>query len=293
MVELIVDPSGNTLVPKHSIHDTNGLAAPAYSKHLEEIYGAYKLMSMTNDPTVPKLSLTTTTDLTTGSEMMGAQLDTDWMHYEAANDLTPHQFATALAIRLAVIPQHLRLHGSKCNCGFIYTTSDRQTIDHVLTCDMSTHVTHTTRHNMVRDAIIHTARQYGITTTKEPTCFTYDSGRKQRPDALFHLEPRSIAIDVSLVSTGPPDQAIRAAQDTKNNTHKEVLNKVNTIFYPFVMATLGTIGSSAEQFIRAIAKAVQPQLQQGFTKALHHSVTTAAARGRADAISAAATRLRW
>jgi hypothetical protein len=56
--ELLIDPSGNTLIPINKIHDDSGLGAPHYSAHLHEIFGAYFNMAITDDPS-PRLSLTT------------------------------------------------------------------------------------------------------------------------------------------------------------------------------------------------------------------------------------------
>jgi len=289
LVELTIDPSGNTLIPLSMIHDDGGLGAPHYSAHLHEIFGAFRNMAITDDPNPPRLSLTTRTESTTST----AQVDHQWLFFDAQNALTPAQFATALSIRLGVIPHHLRLHSTKCNCGHIYTTDDTESIDHVLTCDMSCHVTHTMRHNMIRDAIVHTTRSYGITSTKEPTCFLYNDGKRHRPDALFHTSPQALVIDVSATSLYPVQEHIERISKEKFDNHKEATRAAGCVFFPFVMATRGTLGASAENFINSISKAVQPFQQKGFSKQMHHAVATAAARGRADALMAAAQRQRW
>ena len=289
MVELLIDPSGDTMVPLSAIHDDGGAGAPSYSAHLNEIYGAYRTMALEHNPATPRLQLTTRAETTASA----AQVDSQWLFFEATNYLTPHQFAIAFAIRLGVLPNYARLHDTKCNCGYVYTREHNTTIDHVLTCDMATHVTHTTRHNMVRDAIIQTARYYGVTTTKEPTCFTYADGRHHRPDAMFHTLPNNLVIDVSLVSTHPAQESITNAEQQKFNTHLEATRCQSCVFFPFVMATRGTLGTQAEKFIRTLIKTVQPHMQYYFRRSLAHAVASAAARGRADAISAAAMRTRW
>lgn len=287
-VALLLDPSGNTEVPENRMHDDNGFGAPRYALHVEEIFGAFKRMAIENNPAVPHLSLTTKLPLTTAP----AQADSQWLFFEAENHMTPNQFSLALAIRLGIIPSHLKVENSKCNCGYLYGGIDDESIDHILTCDMSSPVTHTTRHNRVRDEIIRTCRSYGITTTTEPTCFTYDDSRHHRPDALFHTDPHGVAIDVSLVSTFPSQEAILKKEEEKKKIHSSAVKALSCIFFPFVMASRGTIGPEAEKFIRHIAKGLQPHLQHRFKRVLIHAVANAAAKGRADSLAAAAARQR-
>ena len=289
--ELIIDATGETSIPRHIIHDDAGFGAPDYTFNREFLYEAYKLMSIQDDPQTPHMSLTTSNIRST---TVSAQTDAQWMFYEASDSLTTAQFSTAMAIRLGVLPRRLKLANSKCNCGFLYPAdNDEATIDHVLTCDMATKVTHATRHNGVRDEIIRVARVYGITTSKEPLCYSYPSGRQQRPDILFHTEPLNLVTDVSLVSKYPATDEIQKAQKTKNNTHKDATAAHGSMFISFVMATRGLLGPDAERLMTQLSKAIQPALQRSFVRTLRHAVSVAAARGRADALHTAAMRLRW
>lgn len=283
----MIDPSGHTKIPKHIVHDESGLGVPNYAGNLHDLFGAFERMSLEDDPRVPSVSLTTNQLDTTTT---GPQLDSQWMFYDTASTLTPNQFSTALAIRLNVLPRHNWLINYKCNCGYAYTADDRDSIDHVLLCDRSTPFGHTHRHNLVRDAIISTARYYGVTTSKEPTCFSYNSGHNQRPDALFHTEPLPIATDVSLVSGFPAGEEIAAAEEKKIKTHKTATTAGGAQFTPFVMATRGTLGPKASSFITSLTKAVQPFLKKSFERRLRHAVANAAAKGRSDALNAAAAR---
>ncbi|MCP3884729.1 MAG: hypothetical protein GY700_04485, partial [Propionibacteriaceae bacterium] len=283
----MLDPTGHTKIPKHIVHDEAGLGVPNYAGNLHDIFNAFENMSITDDPRVPYVSLTTNQLDTTTT---GPQLDSQWMFYDAASTLTPNQFRTALAIRLNVLPRQYWLVNHKCNCGYAYGVDDRNSIDHIFLCDSATPCGHTHRHNLVLDAIITTARYYGITTSKEPTCFTYDSGRHQRPDALFHTQPLPIAIDVSLVSGTPASEHIQAAEENKNKTHKAATTNGGARFSPFIMATRGTLGSKAEDFISTLSHSVQPFLKQSFVRHLRHAVSNAAAKGRSDALTAAIAR---
>jgi len=178
--ERLVDPSGRTRIPEELIHDTAGLGVPHYSAYLHEIFGAFERMALEDDKTVPHVPLTTTTITT----VTRAQIDAQWLFYEATEEMTPAQFCNALAIRLNVIPRHLQLLGSKCNCGYVYPVDDAKSLEHLFSCARSSPVSFTTRHNLIRDTIIRVARNFGITCSKEPTCFTYTSGQHRRPDAI-------------------------------------------------------------------------------------------------------------
>ena len=101
-------------------------------------------------------------------------------------------------------------------------TCDTAQIDHTLRCDRFTKVTHSTRHNMVRDAMARVAMQYGISTIKEPTTYTYEAGRK-RPDLLFQTSV-PIATDITIVMPDPtPMDAADRADKNKTKTHEDAV----------------------------------------------------------------------
>jgi hypothetical protein len=142
IIELIVDPSGRTTVGAPLIHSVDGAAAPNYHFNRHLLWTSTKTMAITDDPQPPRLSLISEHITTTA----GAQTDTRWQYYDAHSTMTPAQFSTALVIHLNVVPSHLSLRGTKCNCGHVYN-ADEETIEHVLTCDTSTSKTHTHRHD--------------------------------------------------------------------------------------------------------------------------------------------------
>ena len=290
MVELIIDPQGTTRIPEATLHDDLGFGAPCYRRNLEDMYHAYALASETNAISAVSVCVTTRN---LSSSLTKAQADSQWLFYDHHNSMSEHQFRMALAIRLGVLPAGFQLQGSKCNCGnYVYDEDARETVDHILACDSSTPAGHTLRHNMVRDTIIHTARMYGITTTKEPTCFTYGDGHARRPDALFHTQPLGLATDVSMTSRYPCDEHIQRIEKEKINHHTTPVEANGCLFRPFVMATRGTLGKRAEELIRTLAGALMPFERRYFVRQLHHAVSTAAARGRADAVSLAVRRHR-
>jgi hypothetical protein len=138
--------------------------------------------------------------------------------------------------------------------------------------------------------MVATAREFGITTTKEPTCFTYATGKKHRPDALFHTQPMPLATDVTLIAS---DGDLSTAEKLKSDHHRDACSKQHTIFKPMAMHTRGTIGTQGENLIRDLAKFVLPCQQKDFVRSMHHTIATAAAKGRADSLAAAVDRMMW
>ena len=287
MAEWLLDATGETSVSYDMLHSRQGLGMPDYTRYRMDLFNASQRMSLTDDPSTPHVSLThdTTIDSTVRS-----QIDSQWLFYDAKHSLTPANFSMAISIRLNILPKRIKLEGSKCNCGFIYDSETEKTIEHILRCDMSTPITHTVRHNMVRDALIDCMRGYGITVTKEPTCFTYKDGKAQRPDILCHSQPFGVVTDVTLVAT---DADLAKHEQQKKDTHAEACSKMQCIFIPFAMHTRGTLGTKAEDYIRTICKTVQHSQQSAMHRDMHHVTSTAAAKGRAMAILAAADRVRW
>ena len=288
--ESVLDPTGQIVLDKRIVHDKSGIGAPNYTMHCEELYNAYQRMSLTDDPEVPVLPLTTS-DITTEDTL--AQIDSQWLYYDATNPMTPAQFVTALCIRLNVVPPHMQLGGTRCNCGHVYVQAKpAETINHIMCCEKSTGRSFTYRHNLVRDAILQVARNFGITSSKEPSCFSYDNGHA-RPDIYCHTHPRGLVTDVVLASRYPSEEAVTAWEQRKISIHREAVNKSDCIFIPFAMATRGTIGAKAVNFIRELSRAVQPFQQRAFVRTMYHAVATAAAIGRAGSLASAADRLRW
>lgn len=282
---------GETTIQPDLIHSKECLGIPDYITYRSALYTAYKRMALDNDPHSPRVSLTHSTEHATTEEMnIGkSQIDAQWLFYDAQNRLSPNQFSTALAIRLNILSPSLFRAQIKCNCGeTIQTSSDM--IAHTLKCDQMSPVTHTTRHNMVRDAIVQTIRQYGITTSSEPRCFTYQNDVHQRPDIMAHTKPQHVVTDVTLIHEHID---ITLAEKNKHKTHSEACAKQGCIFIPFAMYTRGTLGQQAEKFINTISKAILPSLQRTFKNDLKHAVSVAAAKARAITLLSATDRMMW
>ena len=279
-LESILDPTGRTHVNPMIAHSSHGAGLPAYAMHCHDIWNLTKRMALADDPNIPEINLYCNTGDEIVADECTAQLDAQWMFFDTESPLTPAQFRMALCIRLGILPHPSA--GEKCNCGF-HSTVPTERIEHILRCDQSTPLSHTYRHNLVRDAVIDFTRSYGITTTKEPTCFTYSSGKRQRPDILFHTQPYPLVTDVTLVAS---NVSLEHAEKDKIATHSEACSKQHTIFKPLAMHTRGTMGKQVSSLIRDLSKFVLPCQQRSFTHSLRHAISVAAAKGRADAVHA-------
>ena len=206
------------------------------------------------------------------------------MFYDGS--LTGPQFLAALCCRLGVIPRHLDILPVVCGCGVTVTTPEKY-FGHIFLCDKLSRITHTYRHNLVRDSIAMVARSFGITVSKEPTCYVYPDA-KRRPDLLFHTLPTPIAIDVTIVSPeeGPGDAA-KSAEERKVKTHQTHVEKLQHRFLPFALESFGLIGHKAYLLIDSLSRSLPSYSCHLFKKMMLQAVASAAARGRADTMYSA------
>ena len=289
-LQWIIDPNEQTPIPGLIAHDTAGYGLPKYTDNHIDVYNSVRRMALMDLQETPHVEHVTSQLTNTANAV--AEADSQYLFYSTVNTIQPATFRTALAIRGGITPPKLRLAGHKCNCGHHYTPNEVENCEHVFRCDQATPCGHTQRHNAVRDSMIHTTRSYGITTTKEPTHFTYTSGTKQRPDIMFHTTPREIVTDVTLTSLHPATDEISKAEKKKSTTHDEAVSTQQKIFIACALATRGRFGPKAEHLIKTLSHAVQPAIRYGFIRTIKHAMSTAAAKGRAEALAAAAARTR-
>jgi len=207
-------------------------------------------------------------------------LDASWLWYN--DKMSPAEFIAAYCARIGFLPPHLRLHPIKCHCGTM-VTSDAIQIYHTFRCDRFTKTTHATRHNMVRDEFCRVTTQYGISTTKEPTVYSYVAGKK-RPDALFHTS-KPIATDFTIVMPHDvPGDAATNADESKTKMHASAVKQLGHVFVPAAAEAYGLMGKQFTRLINLLTAELPPQHQWGFHAELHRSVATAMARSRAAAL---------
>ena len=264
-------------VPRESIHDSLGAGIPNYTDL------APKLLCASEDFALRGVKQTVelvTRASSTAQPMLKHNLDAHWLWF--SNTLTPAEFITAFSVRMGFIPKHLRLWPAKCDCGHTIV-DDASQIRHTFTCDQFTKYTHTTRHNLVRDAICRTTNAYGISCTKEPTIYTYAAGRK-RPDILFHLA-RPAVTDVTVVyPKDQPGQAATKADDEKSKQHREAANSLSHIFVPCALEAMGTFGKNTTTLITTISQDLPPAQKKNFRFDMYREISTAMAKGRASAV---------
>jgi hypothetical protein len=290
LVNVTLDPTNTTRLPAVAIHSDDGLGIPQYATATAMLYTEYKMMALNNAPP-PRLKLTIPTN--PQSQLAIAQADSQWLFYTKTAPMAPHDYVTAIFIRLNTIPDHIRIRNTKCACGHVHAGTDEASIDHVLTCDRSSTSTHTTRHNAIRDATAQCARDWGIPVSTEPTAFSYPDGKHHRPDALFATEPLRLVTDFSMTSRFPAQDHIATIEKHKKQHHHQPVANEGCVFIPAVMATRGLLGSEAERFIKTLSKALPDYSQRYFVRDIRHRIATAAAIGRARSLRGACDRNLW
>jgi hypothetical protein len=149
-------------------------------------------------------------------------------------------------------------------------------------CDKFSRISHTHRHNIVRDTVAKVAREYGITVSKEPTVYPYDGGKKRRPDLLFMVFPTPIATDFTIVSpTEEPGAAAKKAEEEKTKIHQAACAALQHGFIPCAAESPGLLGQEAHRLIAKLAHSLQPSLRLQFQRRMTRALANGLAQGRA------------
>ena len=289
----LIDPTGQTLITPESLTSRLGVGVPDLSFFSKELFAATRQMALEGQDAPPQVKLVHTEPRTAHE---GQQVDAQWLFYapESYRQLTPAQFSTALAIRLNIIPPHLRVTG-RCSCGEMVTDSNQY--DHVLRCDLATGHGHPTRHNRIRDAIIRYARENGITCQAEPRMYIYADGKRHRPDIAFYIGGQvTTTTDLTVVALkagAQPGSAAQHADEAKTNEHKTATAALGHDFIPCAIETHGYLGKGALKLFKRLSLQVIPSLQKSFVCELTHIVATTMAATRADALASAVNRQNW
>jgi hypothetical protein len=286
IVEAITDIVGSRPTDQ-LLHDTLGAGMPNYVAKSTELYRASLAMYKMNTVRPTEVGLVTTE---LDSAPFRAQHKADYLFYKGGSaQLTPAQFVLALGIRLRCLPLHLKGTPRSCGCGTTCTT-ETECIEHAIHCEKFSQFSKTTRHNMIRDALVRVANSYGIWCTTEPRIFVYDSVERQRPDIIFHTT-KPIVTDVSVVST-VSDVGVAAAVAAKDKikTHKTAVERTGYTFIPFTLETYGHCDESCTQLITAIANQIPRHMQWHFKGDMMHGVSTALAVARCQAVQLALSR---
>ena len=219
-------------------HHACGAGLPDYKTFAPALYETSRTAALAGSKSAEKVALVQTETESSSTAHLASEIEAQYFFYNRdhpGSEMSDAQFRVALAVRFRKLPPHLKTPTFKCNCGEV-VNGDVDIIDHCFRCDRSGPVTHTSRHNRVRDAIASVCRSYGIAVTTEPDSYVpfYPGTTHHRPDIAVHITPRTLVTDVTIVSpTSIPGEAARKAADEKIAHHKPAVEQLDHLFVPF------------------------------------------------------------
>jgi ribonuclease HI len=287
-IEKILDAD----VQPQYIHDQHGANFPCYSAAAAQLYEESLRMALNGSEKGADVQLVLNILPQTAGIL--SQQDASFTLFSSLHPLAmldEDEFITAMCIRLRTLPRTMDFP-RVCSCDKEEgrMQSAEQFIDHALKCKQLSTYSQTSRHNRIRDTLAAVARNFGISTTVEPTFYIYDSSSQRRPDIVFHL-PRAVATDVAVVHpTGAAGESAKSKAKNKIEIHQAAVARFNHEFIPFVLETYGRMDSSCKQLIEALKKYVPVHLKTSFEFHMYHSISCALAKTRAATIRAAQRR---
>ena len=276
------------------LHDDGGAGIPNYGEHAETIY-ANSLTAAITGARDSMLQVRLTTSLLPSSSHAEAEYDSTWSRYIHSNSneqLVPHLYTVALAMRVNAIPRFLCSKARRCGC-HILCEDPRQIIAHALRCDQMSHISCAARHTFLKSAIENIARKYGIICSNEPNFYKYNSLIQQRPDATFYCIAGAVATDFTIVSPAdnkPAGDAARRAAEAKVVTHAAAVAAAGHEFFPFAVETSGHIDDACFKLFAKLVDSVPKYERYYFRRDLHCAASTAIAQFRARAVYNACNR---
>jgi hypothetical protein len=295
LVRKSVDSMLDASISDEVLHHRYGAGFPDYISNCGDLFQTMQHAALTNAPRCEKVELVTHETSSPSTALLEHQHEAPYLFYSrntAASEMTDAQFRLALCIRFRVLPRELRTQVFQCNCGQT-ETRDKEIIEHVMRCDRSTPVTHTVRHNKVRDAMATIARAYGIGVTSEPQFYSgyYESEHNQRPDLTFNILPTPIATDLTIVAAdATPGTACAKAAQHKINVHKQAVQTAGHSFVPFALELDGHRDKHCFRIGDSLISHVRPYARETFAFDWVHAISVQLAVGRAEALRAAIAR---
>ena len=211
-------------------------------------------------------------------------------HKEAATELTEflfwqtgaiksEDFTTAVAMRLGVTPDKLKIAPAICNCGERLDT-DQQVLSHVQKCDKSSGISHTTRHNRLRDTMCETIQRYGITVNREPLAYKglYENGH-ERPDLLIQTLQQAIAVDLKITKV----QDLAKGEKEKKKIHEKAVKQLKHKFFPALFTPNGGMGQGVIKLMHEIRRSIHSAMRSSFIFDFKRSLACSLATSRAEA----------
>ena len=269
------------------IFDRAGLGIPNYTNNAAELHATSKAFALADVPQKRfRVSLVTNHRYSGNTDSQLGTHANDWMFYDGGMiTLRPTEYRIALAVRIRVNPMNTPLPiGCACGTGVDgskLVSTATAFIEHVLACDRMTRYTHLHRHNGVMYALVGAARRYGIRCSVEPSFYTYEDGRANRPDIIFYTVP-ALVTDVTIWS---PDKSLglgqtaRRAAQLKTKKHRDAVQLCGHKFLPFAMEVYGHIDKEAITLVNRLSRELPEFLQKEFIKDTLHDVSTALMQG--------------
>jgi hypothetical protein len=214
------------------------------------------------------------------------------MEWTARTYIPPHQYVEAMRLRCnAPLPKDI----THCSCG-----ERVETIHHFLECKNNTGYTRLHRHNETMTAMTGPGRDFGFSIVSEPTCYQTEDAR--RPDLIYCLGSKSVAVDLTIVDpackTYAPDAALnpgitaaRAAQE-KRDYHSKNVNQFGHVFEAFAMEAYGHVDKDAYQTLRRLASTLPEEQRGPFVRETICAAVSACLAGTARIIETAINRAR-
>ena len=171
---------------------------------------------------------------------------------------------------------------------------------HILNCQYNFGYTAVHRHNETLGALAHVARSYGIATQAEPTCYQYAD--KTRPDLLFCLGQRNVAVDLTIVdpcaashvkaastTTGATAAAAAVAKCEKHGANVAALGHK---FYSVAVETYGHMDGGVWSAFRHISTNLREETRAAFVRDMMLALSMSVQSGNAKIFDCAMRRVR-
>ena len=214
-----------------------------------------------------------------------------WMQFAPHVHVTPHHFITAMRLRChAPMPRDANF----CCCG-----AKLETHHHLLNCQYNNGYTAVHRHNETLGALAHVARSYGIVTVVEPTCYQYAD--KTRPDILFCLGQRSVAVDLTVVDPCADSHVAQAqtvgataaaAASGKNDKHGGNVAALGHKFYSLAVETYGHMDGEVWKAFRHVSTNLREEIRSAFVRDMMLALSISVQSGNAKLYDCALRRAR-
>ena len=202
--------------------------------------------------------------------------------------LTDEEFRVASRLRCGVTP--VTNLPDTCSCGSSFTSNPT----HSLACQRTAHVSITSRHDTLVQAIAAWCRRGGAAVEIEPQ--NLSTGQK-RPDLLVYMGTHRFIIDAVIGHPLAPSYIRKALEPLglasfhekrKMNHWRELAVSMGATMVPFSCETYGSIGDSATSFIQSLATHADtytPWKYDSFIKEFTASIGVAIQQGNARVIS--------